>query len=138
MELNDVVNFIKNASNEDRSVIKAALRNPTERSPITDLCKDEFNMLIDVVPHTNDEYKGYRYGTTSVAYIYMVRELANLITHNFICKHNTRGYPVWTGAEDVAKSKADKYKYVCYALIDRIITLMYEFNTTYKHTNATR
>ena len=132
MELNDILSYIKTASFAERSAIKAALKNPPVKDRVIDVCQAEIRTILDYFPHTTDSFKGYRYHTTGMQYVQYIKELTNAITHNYLCKHNSRGYPVWTGSDSV-NGNNDDYKAVFHALTECVTNLMSAYGTAYKH-----
>ena len=135
MELNQVIDFIKHADPDTKSIIKAELKNPLKRRPIKEVCAEDISKLLEILPHTDDTFKSYRYDTTSVTYVRYIRELANLITHNYVCRPNTRGYPSWQGADDVAPGREEVYKKTFHSLATVIVAMLNASETDYAHGN---
>jgi len=138
MELKEVIDFLKNSDSDTRAIVRAVLKRKPMRIPIKEVCQEDINTLLSLFPHTTDEFKGYRYNTTSITYLNYVRELANVLTHNFVCRQNTRGYPAWTGTEDVSQGREEEYKSVFHALTETIAVLFDQLGTQYNTQEPTQ
>jgi hypothetical protein len=131
MELNEVIEFIRNADATERSILKAELKQHTERQTISDLCAEDITSIFTALPRTDTTYKGYRYETTAATYARHIRDLANAITGNYELKHTNRGIPMWTGSDYVSPKHAENYHAAFHAMTQTVIELMKEYDTSY-------
>lgn len=131
MELNDVIHFIQSASDEDKSIIKSALKSRTEYAAVNDLCADDIYALCAALPRTDTAYKGFRYDMTAMTYVRHVTELTNVITHNFQVHHNNRAYRSWMHNSHVPPTRENQYKQVFHAITSVILSMLDLSETQY-------
>ena len=131
MELKDIIKFIRKADRDTLSIIRAEAKNVVQRTSIRDLCAEDIRNILAVFPNTRAEYKGYRYDVTAVTYARYIQALTDAITHNYICRHNSRGYPCWSSIDSVPPSKEEDYKAVYHAIASTVLSLMDTYGTTY-------
>lgn len=138
MELNDVIQFIQNASIAELSVIKAELKSPMPKLSVSELCEDDIHMLLSIMPRTDDTYKGYRYALTATSIVQSIKQITNVITHNYVLKHTDRGCPMWHGNEFVSQTNAYIYKQVFHELTDTVQNQLQYCETKYNCETCTK
>lgn len=133
MNEEQVLNFIQTADEETlqtlSNAIKSRARKP--RAMISHIIKDDVYALAQKLPKTTTEYKSYRYANTCSYYIRVLRELTDLVLHNYTLRNTGRGYPMWHSHESVAESSVQAYKAVFHSLSYTLLSLMDEYDTTY-------